>query len=215
MKKPALLSAFVLLLSIFTGLADEQDIVDRSANIVRQFRTLPEQNIPRSVLRNARGLAIISVIKAGFIFSGRGGKGVVVARTAHGWSGPSFIATGAAGWGAQIGAEVTDFVFVLNNDAAVRAFSRGTNVTLGGNLSAAAGPVGRTAEAGVAPRAAVYTYSRSKGLFAGASLEGAVVATLKGANEQYYRRPVTAYEILHGRVAPPRYATSLHAALGR
>lgn len=215
MKKPALLTAFVFLLSILPGLADEQEVVDRSANIIRQFRTLPEQNIPRSVLRNARGLAIISVVKAGFIFSGRGGKGVVVARAAHGWSGPSFIGTAGAGWGAQIGAQVTDFVFVLNNDAAVRAFSRGTNVTLGGDVSVAAGPLGRTAEAGVAPKAAIYTYSRSKGLFAGASVEGTLVATLKASNDKYYRRPVTAYEILHGRVKPPPYAASLRAALGR
>lgn len=215
MKKLALLTAFVFLGSITFAFADEQGVVDRSANIIREFRTMPERNIPRSVLRNAHGLAIISVVKAGFIFSGRGGKGVVVARTSHGWSGPSFIGTGGAGWGAQIGAEVTDFVFVLNNDAAVRAFSRGTNVTLGGDLSAAAGPVGRTAEAGIAPKAAIYTYSRSKGLFAGASLEGAVVATLKGDNDQYYRRPVTAYDILHGRVKPPPYAASLRAALGR
>jgi lipid-binding SYLF domain-containing protein len=83
---------------------------------------MPERSIPRSVLRNARGLAIITVVKAGFIFSGKGGKGVVVARTGHGWSGPSFIATGGAGWGLQAGAEVTDFVLVLNNSDAVRSF---------------------------------------------------------------------------------------------
>src|SRR5438045_8576883 len=84
-----------------------------------------KKRIPASVLRPAKGLAIMSVVKAGLIFSGKGGKGVVVARTGHGWSGPSFIATGGAGWGPQIGAEVTDFVFVLNNTAAVRAFSLG------------------------------------------------------------------------------------------
>lgn len=176
---------------------------------------MPEKAIPRDIMRHARGVAIISVVKAGFIFSGKAGDGVVVARTRHGWSGPSLIGTGGAGWGLQIGAEVTDFVIVLNNEAALRAFSRGGNVTLGVDVSAAAGPVGRTAEGAVAPKAAVYTYSRSKGLFAGVSLEGAVLGTRKEANARYYRRPVSAYDILHGRVVAPAGAGNLRAALGR
>src|SRR6266446_9492937 len=153
---------------------------------------MPERGIPRDVLRRSKGLAIMTVVKAAFIFSGKGGQGVVVARTRHGWSGPSFIGTGGAGWGLQIGAQVTDFVIVLNNDRAVRAFSRDGNVTLGADVSAAAGPVGRDIQAGVTPKAAIYTYSLSKGLFAGASLEGAVVATEKGRNASYYGRPVSA-----------------------
>ena len=130
-------------------------------------------------MRNARGLAIIRVLKAGFVFSGKGGQGVVVARIGHGWSGPSFIGLGGAGWGLQVGAQVTDFIFVLNNDSAVRAFSRDGNLKLGADVSAAAGPVGRDLQADVTTTAAVYTYSRSKGLFAGVSLEGAIIATQK------------------------------------
>jgi SH3 domain-containing YSC84-like protein 1 len=205
----------ILSLSFAAAGATEQDIVNRSATIVSEFRHMPEKAIPRDIMRHARGVAIISVVKAGFIFSGKAGDGVVVARTRHGWSGPSFIGTGGAGWGLQIGAEVTDFVIVLNNEAALRAFSRGGNVTLGVDVSAAAGPVGRTAEGDVAPRAAVYTYSRSKGLFAGVSLEGAVLGTRKEANARYYRRPVSAYDILHGRVVAPAGAANLRAALGR
>jgi lipid-binding SYLF domain-containing protein len=195
--------------------AAEQDTVDRSASIIRDFRHMPEKSIPHSVLRNARGLAIISVVKAGFIFSGKAGKGVVVARTGHGWSGPSFIATGGAGWGLQAGAEVTDFVLVLNNNDAVRAFSKGTNINLGGDASVAAGPVGRDAQLAVTPKAAIYTYSRSKGLFAGVSLEGAVIHTLADDNAHYYGRPATAAEILMGKVKPPAGASGLRAALGR
>jgi lipid-binding SYLF domain-containing protein len=205
----------ILSLSFAAANAAEQDVVDRSATIVSEFRHMPEKGIPSRILRHARGLAIISVVKAGFIFSGKAGDGVVVARTAHGWSGPSFIGTGGAGWGLQIGAEVTDFVIVLNNDAAVRAFSKGGNVTLGADASVAAGPVGRAAEADVTPKAAVYTYSKSKGLFAGVSLEGAVLGTRKGANDRYYGRPVTAYDILHARVAAPAGSARLHNALGR
>jgi len=202
-------------LSLISASATEQDTVDRSVATIREFRHMPEKGIPSRILRRARGLAIISVVKAGFIFSGKAGEGVVVARTGHGWSGPSFIGTGGAGWGPQIGAEVTDFVIVLNNESAVRAFSRGGNVTLGADASVAAGPVGRAAEADVTPRAAIYTYSRTKGLFIGASLEGAVIGTRKGANDHYYGRPATAYDILRGRLNPPPGAGVLRAALGR
>src|SRR4029077_4912741 len=191
----------------------EQDIVNRSAGIIREFRHMPEKGLPPSIIRNAKGLAIISVVKAGFIFSGKAGEGVVIARTRHGWSGPSFIGTGGAGWGLQIGAEGTDFVIVLNNDAAVRAFARGGNVTLGVDASVAAGPVGRAAEADITPKAAIYTYSKSKGLFAGVSLEGAVIGTRKQANAGYYGRPVIANDILRGRVLAPAGAANLRAAV--
>lgn len=174
---------------------------------------MPEKGLPLSIIRHAKGLAIMSVIKAGFIFSGKAGEGVVIARTGRGWSGPSFIGTGGAGWGLQIGGEVTDFVIVLNNEAAVRAFARGGNVNLGGDASVAAGPVGRTGEAGVTPQAAIYTYSKSKGLFAGVSLEGAVIATRQEANARYYNRPVSTSDILHGRVAPPPGSAGLRAAV--
>ena len=193
--------------------ATDQEVVNDSTSIIRQFRALPERGIPRDVLRHAQGLAVIKVLKVGFVFSGKGGQGVVIARTGRGWSGPSFIGTGGAGWGAQIGAEVTDFVLVLNDPAAVRAFSRDGNVTLGADVSAAAGPVGRDLQAGVAPTAAVYTYSRSKGLFAGVSLEGAVIRTQKDRNARYYGHFVRANDITTGRVPPPRGAASLRAAL--
>jgi len=182
MKKLLILFGLVALAGT-AAQADEQDTVKRSAEILREFRSMPEHQVPRAVLRNARGLAIMRVVKVGFVFSGKGGDGVVIARTGNGWSGPSFIGTGGAGWGLQIGGQVTDFVFVLNNRDAIRAFSRGGNVTLGGDVSAAAGPVGRDVQANVTPKAAVYTYSLSKGLFAGVSLEGAVIATEKGKNE--------------------------------
>ena len=148
----------------------------------------------------------------------------LAAKAVRAWSSPApatdgqdhhFIGTGGAGWGLQMGAEVTDFVFVLNNRDAVRAFSRGGNVTLGGDVSAAAGPVGRDVEANVTPKAAIYTYSRSKGLFAGVSLEGAVIATEKGKNERYYGRSVTASQILSGKAAAPPGSAALRNAAGR
>jgi SH3 domain-containing YSC84-like protein 1 len=209
----ALLACCVAFVS--ASAATEQEIVDQSVEILQKFRQIPERGIPPRILSNARGVAIIRVVKAGFVFSGKGGEGVVVARTAHGWSGPSFIGLGGAGWGLQIGAEISDFIFVLNNDAAVRAFSRDGNVKIGADVSAAAGPVGRDLQAGVTPTAAVYTYSRSKGLFAGVSLEGAILGTQKTANDRYYGRVVGARSILGGRVSPPAGARRLLNALNR
>ena len=195
--------------------ATEQEIVNQSAHILRAFRSMPEKGIPESVLSDAKGLAILTVVKVGLGISGKGGQGVVVARTGRGWSGPSFVGTGGAGWGLQIGAQISEFVFVLNTNEAIRAFAKDGNVTLGADVSAAAGPVGRDLQAGITPRAAIYTYSRSKGLFAGASLEGAVIATQKTANARYYGRPVRSNDILSGRVAPPAGVRPLRAALGR
>src|ERR1044072_9213058 len=152
----ALLAVCLLPFTAANG-ATEQEVVNQSARILRQFRNMPERGIPRSVLPNAKGLPILTVVKVGFGLSGKGGQGVVVARTGNGWSGPSFIGTGGAGWGLQIGAQITEFVIVLNTNLAVRAFAQDGNFTLGADASAAAGPVGREAAAAVMPTAAIYT----------------------------------------------------------
>jgi lipid-binding SYLF domain-containing protein len=205
----------ISLLPLAGNAATEQEVVNQSAHILRKFRSMPERGIPRSVLRNARGLAILTVVKIGFGLSGKGGQGVVVARTGNGWSGPSFIGTGGAGWGPQIGAQITEFVFVLNTNRAVRAFSHDGNFTLGADASVAAGPVGREAAAAVTPTAAIYTYSRTQGLFAGVSLEGTVIATQKTANHRYYGQTVSGRDILSGNVPPPARADRLMSVLGR
>jgi lipid-binding SYLF domain-containing protein len=108
---------------------------------------------------------------------------------------------------------VTEFIIILNTRGAVTAFARGGNVELGGALSVAAGPLGRVAEAGVLPLAAVYTYSRSQGLFAGASLEGTIFIAQSAKNAKYYQQPVTPEEILSGRAVPPSGARVLIATL--
>lgn len=194
------------------GPKEEQQVRQATA-IVNRFKSMPEQEIPRHVLRNAKGLAIVTMTKGGFVWSGKVGEGVVIARNGRGWSGPSFIGTGGVGFGAQIGGQVTEYIFVLNTPEAVRAFSTDANVQLGGNLSVAAGPVGRSAEAGVVPTAAVYAYSRSQGLFAGASLEGTVIATKKKSNERYYNSPAAASTILAGKVRTPSSASALRNSL--
>lgn len=191
--------------------------VDQATAIIERFQAIPENSIPPAVIKAARGLAIMTVTKAGFIGSGRAGSGVVIARLpGGGWSGPSAIGTGGLGVGFQAGVEITEFVIVLNTPAAVDAFSRGGNVTLGGNLSVAAGPIGRSAEGSVALQAAMYSYSRTQGLFAGVSLEGTVITTRDDLNRDYYGNPsVTATDILSGRVRPPAGAQRLIAAVSK
>ncbi|KAJ5646686.1 hypothetical protein N7490_003058 [Penicillium lividum] len=178
----------------------------------------PEKVIPPEILANAKGLAILTVLKAGFIGSGRFGSGLVVARLADGsWSAPSAIITAGAGVGGQIGFELTDFVFILNDASAVRAFSQFGTLTLGGNVSLAAGPVGRNAEAAGAAStkgvAAVFSYSKTKGLFAGVSLEGSVLVERKDANEKMYQSRVSASQLLTGTVRPPPSTDALMRVL--
>lgn len=179
-----------------------QQSVDQAMAVIKRFKEMPEKSIPEEVIRDAKGLAVLTVVKAGFIFSARGGQGVVLARTPAGWSGPSGIGTGGAGFGLQIGVQATEFVMVLNTPAAVEAFAHG-NFELGADLSVAAGPVGRHVAGGVMPTAAVYTYSRSQGIFAGVSLEGTVIVTKKERNAEYYGHPVEASDILGGKAPPP------------
>ncbi len=214
-------SIFLIIAIFFTGCAStssresmEAD-VDRAVAIIERFEAIPESAIPPAVMRAARGLAILTVTKAGFIASVRGGTGVVVARTDTGWSGPSAIGSGGLGVGLQAGAEVAELVIVLNTPEAVNAFAKGGNVTLGGALSVAAGPVGRSAEAGVAVGAAMYSYSRSQGLFAGISLEGTVLATRDRVNAGYYGEPVEPTDILAGRIQPPASAQRLLDVLSK
>jgi lipid-binding SYLF domain-containing protein len=207
--------AFVICFSATAALADMEEDLDRAISIVERFQEIPESAIPPAVLRDAKGLAILTMTKAGFIVSGRGGTGLVIARTQNGWSGPSAIGTGGLGVGFQAGIQVSEYVIVLNTPEAVNAFSKGRNVTLGGNLSAAIGPIGRSAEASVTPQAAIYTYSRNQGIFAGVSLEGTVIATRYGANEIYYGKPVFPQDILAGDVKPPASAQKLLDVLAK
>lgn len=157
---------------------------------------------------------MLTVVKAGCLASVRMGSGVVVARLEDGrWSAPAAIGIGGAGFGSQAGIEVTDFVFILNDAAAVSTFKQFGSIAFGGNASIAAGPVGRNAEAaGTASLkgvAAIFSYSKTKGLFAGISLEGSVLLARKDANEKTYGRGVDAGQILGGSVRAPPAADPL------
>ncbi|KAJ7275430.1 hypothetical protein B0H12DRAFT_1087300 [Mycena haematopus] len=172
--------------------------------------------IPREVLQNAKGFAIFTILKAGFLFSARAGTGIVIARLADGsWSAPSAIGTAGLGVGGQLGAEMTDFLIVLNSRSAVRSFMASGSLTLGGNMSLALGPLGRNGEAigslnTSGKLAAMYSYSKTRGLFGGLSVEGSVIVERQDANVQAYNgSQVTAKLLLGGAIDPPPWASSL------
>jgi SH3 domain-containing YSC84-like protein 1 len=205
------MGAILLTACLFTAAAhaDMQDDINQAVSVLERFQEIPETAVPDVIMRDAKGLAILTLTKGGFVFTGRGGSGIVVARTEKGWSGPSAIGAGGMGFGFQAGAQVSELVIVLNTPDAVVAFAKGGNVTLGGAMSLAAGPVGRDLEGSMAVGAVMYTYSRSQGFFAGVSLEGTVVYTRDEANAEFYGKPVQAREILSGSIPPPAGAQKL------
>ena len=133
--RPITFSIVAVLLVVFLNAtaahASTQDDVNQAVTIIQRFQEMPDRAIPDRVLRDAKGLAILTVTKAGFIGSARGGSGIVVARTAKGWSGPSAIGTGGLGVGFQAGVEITEFVIVLNTQEAVNAFSKAATLPSG------------------------------------------------------------------------------------
>ncbi|TFK86653.1 DUF500-domain-containing protein [Polyporus arcularius HHB13444] len=171
--------------------------------------------IPRTVLENAKGFAIFTIFKAGFLFSARAGSGVVIAKLDDGtWSAPSAIGTAGLGVGGQAGAEMTDFLVVLNSRSAVKSFMSAGSLTLGGNLSVAIGPLGRNGEASGSLNtsgkvAAMYSYSKTRGLFGGVSIEGSVIVERQDANAQAYHADVSAKQLLSGAIPPPEWASPL------
>ncbi|XP_061571994.1 SH3 domain-containing YSC84-like protein 1 isoform X2 [Cololabis saira] len=193
----------------------------KAAKILRDFtqisnRTGPDKLIPAHVIAKAEGLAIISVIKGGFLITARGGSGIVISRLADGrWSAPSAIGIAGLGGGFEIGVEVSDLVIILNQRRAIEAFTKGGNLTLGGNCTVAVGPMGRNLEADVALRstAAVFTYCRSRGLFAGVSLEGSYLIERKETNRKFYSQDIRASAILNGDVEPPAECQDLYNVL--
>lgn len=193
----------------------------KAAKILREFteitsRNGPDKIIPAHVIAKAKGLAVLSVIKAGFLVTARGGSGIVLARRPDGkWSAPSAIGIAGLGGGFEIGIEVSDLVIILNYDRAVEAFAKGGNLTLGGNFTVAVGPLGRNLEGNVALRssAAVFTYCKSRGLFAGISLEGSCLIERKETNRKFYCQDVRAYDILFGDMPRPAQAEDLYEIL--
>ncbi|HTT04493.1 MAG TPA: lipid-binding SYLF domain-containing protein [Steroidobacteraceae bacterium] len=184
------------------GVAREDMRLGDATQVLQDLYKAPDQHVPDWLLQRAYGIAVIpNVIKAAFIFGGRGGKGVLTVRNASGrFSDPVFITLGGGSVGWQIGASSTDVVLVLMTPRSVEHFSHG-KFTLGADASVAAGPVGRQTEAQGGVSAEIYSYSRSRGLFAGVALDGTVLAVDGDADRAFYGQPdVTADMITHGKV---------------
>ncbi|KAL6222110.1 hypothetical protein ACLB2K_005502 [Fragaria x ananassa] len=209
-------------LNLPVGFSMEQEIY-KATNTLKSYSQVsslnPERSIPLAVLKGAKGLAILTVAKAGALLSYKLGTGLVVSRRSDGsWSAPSAICSVGLGWGAQIGGELMDFIIVLPDLKAVKTFSSRMHFSLGAGCSAAAGPIGRVVEAdmraGDRGSAMCYTYSCSKGAFVGVSLEGNIVATRMDTNLQFYGDPyLTTNDILLGTVERPKAAEPLYRAL--
>lgn len=163
--------------------------VNTANEVLQEFNRIPEQAIPTELLNKAYAVAVVpNVIRAGFIFGGSYGKGVLVVREADGgWSNPVFITLGNANVGWQIGAQGADLILVFKSPQGVDNIARG-KFTIGGTAAASAGPVGRTAVAATDGefKSEIYTYSRSRGLFAGVAIDGGIISIDAESNAAFY-----------------------------
>jgi len=223
MKNGILLAVLMLVCVLPVVAADKEEKVDdrilEAANVMKEILNMPD-GIPKDLLNKANCLVIYpSVKKAAFIVGGSYGRGLITCRKgvdfSHSWSAPAMFALEGGSFGFQIGAEATDFVLLVMNESGARSVMS-SKVKLGGDASIAAGPVGRaaSAETDVVMNAEILSYSRSKGVFAGVSLEGSTVRSDDGANKTLYGRDISAKEIVRGgKVPPPASARRLLAIL--
>jgi len=190
---------------------DDVGRIQKATQVFREIMKAPDQGIPQDLLEKAKCVAIIpGEEKAAFIFGGNYGKGLATCRTAHGWSAPMFLAVGGGSFGFQIGGSFTDVVLLFMNDHALQSLLS-DKFKVGGDATVAAGPVGRQASANTDARlnAEILSYSRSKGAFAGISLDGAVVQADHSGDESMYGSAATRHDILRGEVAVPEPAQGL------
>lgn len=179
----------------------ERERLERATEVFREIMDAPDQSIPRDLLDRSHCVVIIpSMLKAGFVFGGRYGRGVVSCRRATEsgpWGPPSMVTLGGGSFGLQIGGAAVDVVMLVINSSGIDRLLQ-DKVTLGGDLSAAAGPVGRaaTAETDAQMNAKILTYSRSRGVFAGLELKGAALIQDREGNRNLYGRTVEARQLL-------------------
>jgi len=159
-----------------------------AAEVFTEIMNVRDRAIPKELLDKAEGIAVFpDVVKAAFIFGGKGGQGLISRRTRNGWSAPAFFNLSGGSFGAQIGASKTDYILLIMNDEGINGLLK-DKFEVGGELGVAAGPVGREAAASTNPRldAGILSYSRSKGAFIGAALKGAVISPDNDLNEAVY-----------------------------
>ena len=215
------LTTRILVLVLFlTGSLAAQEAVERmdtAARVLAEVMGTPERGIPQDLISRAHCVVIVpGVKKVGFIFGGRYGKGVVSCRGEgrKGWTGPSTVRIEGGSFGLQIGASATDFVLLVMNERGAEKLIE-SKFTLGGDAAVAGGPVGRSAQAQTDAQmhAHILSYSRSRGVFAGISLEGATLRPAHDDNRTIYGKGVTAKAILNGEIPAPESSRNLIATL--
>ena len=185
--------------------SDLQDRVEAAKTVLDQIMAAGDKSIPMNILEQAYCVGVVpGLIKGAFVFGAQYGQGVVTCRTGHGWSGPVFIRMAGGSWGLQIGGQSTDLVLIAVNDHGFQDLLK-NKFKIGGDAAASAGPVGRNTQAATdwKMNAELLTYSRSKGIFAGISLDGTVVSQNTDDTEIYYGHPHGFDAILKGTIAPP------------
>ncbi len=216
-----LLVLLLLCLLLVTTLSADADKpaqrVQSAGSVLDEIQAAPDQGIPEEVLGSAECVAVVpTLLKGGFIFGGRYGKGVASCRTPKGWSAPAFFTIGGGSFGLQIGGEAVDLVMlIMNNEGMSHLLS--SNFKLGADASAAAGPVGRHASADTdwKMRAQVLTYSRARGAFAGLELTGAVIKQDKDSTRDFYGRMVPFKTSLGGNIEAPQTAYPFLSSLAK
>ena len=203
----ALLSMVGLATFSWAGTAkeDSTERLTKASEVLTQMASAPDKGIPEEVLGKAKCIAIVPhLVKGGLVFGGKHGRGVATCRTAEGWSAPAFISVGGGSWGLQIGVEGVDLIMVIMNDKGMQQLLS-SKFQVSGEGSAAAGPVGRHASAGTDWKldTQMLTYSRSKGAFAGLTLEGAVIQQDSDSTTAVYGKDVKFQSVLLGKVPTP------------
>ena len=198
-----------------TAREDKVKRLQSSVDVLQSIMATPDKGIPEEVLSNEKCILVVpDLIKGGFIFGGKHGRGVASCRTADGWSAPAFVSIGGGSWGLQIGVEGVDLVMLVMNDQGFQHLLS-SKFQLSGEGSVAAGPVGRHASAGTdwKMNTELLTYSRSKGVFAGRTLEGAVVEQANDSTRAIYGKHMTFRNILSGKVSTPKSADAFMRAV--
>lgn len=187
---------------------DLQARIDSAKTVLEQIMSAQDRSIPMNILEQATCVGVVpGLLKGAFIFGGQYGQGVVTCRTGHGWSAPVFIRMAGGSFGFQIGGQSTDLVLVAVNDRGFQDLLK-SKFKIGGDASAAAGPVGRSGQAATdwKMNAELLSYSRNKGLFAGIDLDGTSVSQNVEDTDTYYGTPHTFESILKGEVPVPQGA---------
>ena len=199
-----------------TAREDSTKRLQMAGEVLQQIMAAPDKGIPDEVIEGSKCIAVVPhLVKAGFVFGAKHGRGVATCRTANGgWSAPAFISVGGGSWGLQIGAESVDLVMVIMNDKGMEHLLS-SKFQISGEGSAAAGPVGRHASAGTDWKlnSEMLTYSRAKGAFAGLTLEGADVQADEDSTKAIYGKNVPFRNILTGKVATPAVAKTFIATI--